>query len=160
MNLSPPPVNVPMVDQAGMLTREWYMWFVDSQKFSARSHGAVDTADRPINAVQEGGNYFDRTTGKPMWWNGSAWVQAVTASDSANSTVSVTSADASTTTGTATDSSLGAAFGFVSAAEFNNAITAINTIKTLANELKADVNTLVSDVNDLKTKLRTAGILA
>lgn len=79
--------------------------------------------------------------------------------DSTNSSVSVTSASASTVTGTATDSAAASSFGFVSAAEFNAAITAINTITTLANEMKTDINTLVTDLNDLKTKLRAAGIL-
>lgn len=80
-------------------------------------------------------------------------------SDSANSTVSVTSSNASSVTGTATNSTLAPSFGFVSEAEFNAAITAINTITTLANEMKTDINTLVTDLNDLKTKLRAAGIL-
>jgi hypothetical protein len=78
------------------------------------------------------------------------------ASDSANSTVSVTSTDASTVTGTATTGG----DGFLNAAEMNTAIANINTIKTLSNELKVDVNTLVIDLNDLKTKLRAAGVIA
>lgn len=111
-------------------------------------------------------------------WLSNLSAKFLTADDSVNTTVSVTSADiaavtspdSSTVTGTATTGG----DGFANATEFNNAITAINTIKTLTNELKtinatirtlnnelkADVNTLVTDLNDLKTKLRAAGFIA
>jgi hypothetical protein len=88
--------------------------------------------------------------------------QSAAVTDASASSVSVTSANASTVTGTATE----LAFGFASAAEFNAAITAINTHTTLANELKTDVNQLVTDANAIKTqlndllaKMRTAGLL-
>lgn len=54
------------------------------------------------------------------------------ADDSANTTVTITSADA----------------------------TNLATVITLANEIKSDLNTLITDTNDLKTKLRSAGIIA
>jgi hypothetical protein len=62
-------------------------------------------------------------------WLSSVTAKLLQADSSANSTVSVTSADA----------------------------TDLPSAITLANELKADVNTLVTDINDLKTKLRAAG---
>lgn len=34
------------------------------------------TADRPVNALQVGQQYFDTTLGLPIWWNGSDWIDA------------------------------------------------------------------------------------
>ena len=38
------------------------------------------TADRPVNTgdpkLQTGQYYFDTTVGKPIWWNGTIWVDA------------------------------------------------------------------------------------
>lgn len=149
---------------------------------------ATPLGNAPIREV-----IVDKETGRATAgfakWLSTIAAKFMTADDSTNSTVSVTSsdigavssADASTTTGTATSSYLATPgdlaqtnYGFASAAEMNNAITAINTIKTLTNELKtinatirtlnnelkADVNILVTDMNDLKTKLRAAGIIA
>lgn len=154
--LAPPPANLPITDQTGRLTREWSQWITELQKYAASTHGGDTTAMRPVNGVKTSDMYFDTTLNRPLWWNGTVWVNAIYAADSVNSTVSVTSADASAVTGTSTTGGE----GFASVAEFNAAITAIGTIRTLANEIKADVNTLISDTNDLKTKLRTAGILA
>ncbi len=88
--------------------------------------------------------------------------QSAAVTDASASTVSITSANASTVTGTSTTGGE----GFANAAEFNAAITAINTHTTLANELKTDIGTLVTDTNAIKTqlndllaKMRTAGLL-
>jgi hypothetical protein len=35
-----------------------------------------NTASRPVNKVNIGQQYFDTTLGVPIWWNGSAWVNA------------------------------------------------------------------------------------
>ena len=81
--------------------------------------------------------------------------------DAVASSVTVTSSDASTVVRT-----VDANVGFASETECVDAITAINTIKTLANELKVDVNTLKTDLNAVVTNqnaliaaLRTAGII-
>ncbi len=73
----------------------------------------------------------------------------------ADGTATVTSANASTVVGTSTTGGE----GFANIAEFNAAITAINTHTTLANELKTDVNAIQAQLNDLLAKLRTAGQL-
>jgi hypothetical protein len=34
------------------------------------------TADRPIENLQIGQYYFDTTIGRPIWWNGTNWINA------------------------------------------------------------------------------------
>ena len=34
------------------------------------------TAARPVNALLIGQYYFDTTIGRPIWWNGSNWINA------------------------------------------------------------------------------------
>lgn len=158
--INTPPISGPFVSQDGRVTLPVATWLNILWLVSNSISESGTTSQRPTTNLWVGRPFFDTTLGKPVFWDGSAWVYWLApAADSANSSVSVSSADASTVTGTATDSSLGAAFGFASAAQFNNAITAINTIVTLANEQKGDINQLVTDVNDLKTKLRNAGIM-
>lgn len=78
----------------------------------------------------------DTETGKPVTgfakWLSTLAAHFVVADNSANSTVTITSA-------TAID---------------------LATVITLANEIKADLNVLITETNDLKTKLRAAGVMA
>ena len=84
--------------------------------------------------------------------NSSASVTSADASTIASADApATTSADATTVAGTAT----GGGYGFIDATEFNNAITAINSIKTLANELKSDYNATVTLVNEIKSDLNS-----
>jgi hypothetical protein len=34
------------------------------------------TADRPTERLQVGQYYFDTTIGRPIWWNGTNWINA------------------------------------------------------------------------------------
>jgi hypothetical protein len=132
-------------------------WTANIRMFAKKYRGSGETDSRPDDFLEAGDWFFDTTIEKPVFYDGMTWVYWLSpAADSANSTVSVDSANASSVSGTPTT----AGVGFLSDTEFNAAITAIGTIRTLANELKGDVNQLVADLNDLKTKLRTAGLIA
>ena len=37
---------------------------------------AGDTASRPITGLQVGQFYFDTTINRPIWWNGTNWINA------------------------------------------------------------------------------------
>jgi hypothetical protein len=37
---------------------------------------AGTTAERPTTDLQIGQQYFDTTIGRPIWWNGSNWINA------------------------------------------------------------------------------------
>ena len=158
--INTPPISGPFVNVDGRVTLPVATWLNVLWLVANSVSESGTTSQRPTKNLWVGRPFFDTTLVKPVFWDGSSWAywpENLVAEDSANSTVSVSSADASTVTGTAVDSSSGASFGFSSAAQFNNAITAINTIVTLANEQKGDINQLVTDLNDLKTKLRASG---
>jgi hypothetical protein len=37
---------------------------------------AGDTASRPTNGLQIGQQYFDTTINRPIWWDGTNWINA------------------------------------------------------------------------------------
>lgn len=134
----------------------------------------------------------DLQTGKPTAgfakWISTLAAKFMLADDSADSTgttISITSSNATSVSSPNATLVVGTAlfngWGFTSEAEFNTAITDINTIRTLANEIRldynasvtlinelktdvntlsSDLNTLVTSINELKTNLRAAGIIA
>jgi len=70
------PINEPIADQAGLLSRRWYQWIqlVDQTVSAARQSGV--TANRPTRLLWVGRTYFDTTLGQPIWYDGTGWVDA------------------------------------------------------------------------------------
>ena len=71
--IAPPPIR----DDFGSLS--WQTWFQGVyQELRAPSSGP--TTARPTKNLFPGLFYFDSTLGKPIWYSGSAWVDATGAS--------------------------------------------------------------------------------
>lgn len=70
------PVNERIVNTDGSLASRWLQWVqrVDQTIEAARHSGT--TANRPTRLLWVGRTYFDTTLGKPVWYDGSGWVDA------------------------------------------------------------------------------------
>lgn len=64
----------PVSEGAGPWNRPWYEWtWRITLALNASTAGAGATTARPTSATT-GAQYFDTTLGRPIWWNGAAWV--------------------------------------------------------------------------------------
>lgn len=62
-------------ETSGAWTRPWYEWAWQVTQQANRNLGSGATTGRPSTQVV-GAVYFDTTLGRPIWWDGSAWVYA------------------------------------------------------------------------------------
>ena len=53
-----------------------YVIGLNNNIIAVNTPNAGITADRPTAALHVGETYFDTTLGVPIWWNGTAWVNA------------------------------------------------------------------------------------
>lgn len=72
----PAPTHEPVADATRRFSRPWIQWIdiVDRTVNSLRESGP--TANRPTMRLWIGRRYFDMTLGKPVWYDGSQWVDA------------------------------------------------------------------------------------
>lgn len=83
-----PPMRTPLVDviknpQGGEsvnITKGWGNFFSQVFNICFASAQSGVTADRPMQTLYVGRIYFDTTLGKPIWYNGTGWVDATGAS--------------------------------------------------------------------------------
>lgn len=70
------PIHEQVADKANRFNRAWVQWIdlVDRTVSSLRESGT--TAKRPTARLWIGRQYFDTTLGKPIWYDGSGWVDA------------------------------------------------------------------------------------
>ena len=54
--------------------RPWSQWFGQVGYFMLAERQSGTTANRPTERLWVGRRYFDTTLGKPVFYNGSAWV--------------------------------------------------------------------------------------
>lgn len=59
---------------------EWYNWMVSATNALNILRASGTTAKRPVKSLFVGRTYFDTTLGKPIWYDGSGWVDATGAS--------------------------------------------------------------------------------
>lgn len=78
MSLSPIPTQQPMVlPRAGSLTPPWLAWFTALYLLIKPVGGNGTTANRPVNGLYIGLQYFDSTLGYPVFiksLNPTVWV--------------------------------------------------------------------------------------
>ena len=60
-------------------TQDWFNFAVSVSRF-VNSFGSGVTASRPTKLLFVGRRYFDTTLGKPVWYDGTNWVDATGAS--------------------------------------------------------------------------------
>lgn len=60
---------------SGAWVPSWYEWTWKVTQQANRNLGSGATADRPGTDIV-GAVYFDTTLGRPIWWDGAAWVYA------------------------------------------------------------------------------------
>ncbi len=56
--------------------RTWVPFFSDVGKMLTALTSSGTTADRPTVFLFVGRTYFDTTLGKPIWYNGTGWIDA------------------------------------------------------------------------------------
>jgi hypothetical protein len=75
----PTPPLVSPVDEEDF-TAPWGAWFSVVQQIVYDSSNSGTTSQRPTTFRYTGKFFFDTTLGIPIWWNGTAWVNATGAS--------------------------------------------------------------------------------
>ena len=75
--MRPPPTGI-QFDTGEQPSVEWVEW-MRQELFPTVScdNGYGITADRPVNGIKIGSRFFDTTIGKPIWYNGTGWIDAV-----------------------------------------------------------------------------------
>lgn len=74
MSVQLPSQLQPIAMGAGAWDRAWYEWaWRLTQAVNAATAGVGATTARPTSATQ-GAQFFDTTIGRPIWWDGAAWV--------------------------------------------------------------------------------------
>ncbi len=74
--MRPPPTQASFDDDEEP-NKYWIDW-VQSELYprAKRDEGTGTTAERPVNGIDVGHYYFDTDLGIPIWYNGSAWIDA------------------------------------------------------------------------------------
>lgn len=130
MSLPKAPFQSSIIPLTSKVTAVWQQWFDRVQIIINSITGAGSTAGRPTNNLSIGQPYFDTTQNTPVWWNGSAWINANPGSSvvsSVTGTAPIASSGGSTpniSISQATSSSN----GYLSAADwttFNNKVTSV-----------------------------------
>lgn len=75
MSVQLPSNQQPIAASAGAWDRAWYEWAWKVTQQANRNLGSGATANRPSTQTV-GAVYFDTTLGRPIWWDGAAWVYA------------------------------------------------------------------------------------
>jgi hypothetical protein len=60
----------------GRAERAWAQFFDRVDLVVGDLTRSGPTVERPVKGLYIGKRYFDTTLGQPIWWNGSAWVDA------------------------------------------------------------------------------------
>lgn len=76
MSLPKAPFQSSIIPLTSKVTAVWQQWFDRVQIIINSITGAGATAGRPTKNLSIGQPYFDTTQNTPVWWNGSAWVNA------------------------------------------------------------------------------------
>lgn len=74
------PFRGQVLDAGGLPTVEFQTWMQRVTTLAGATEGATATADRPTRNLWTGRVHFDTTLGKPVWYDGSGWVDATGAS--------------------------------------------------------------------------------
>lgn len=71
-----PSQTQPISEGGSRWERAWYEWaWRITTAANTAFAGAGATAQRPTSAPT-GAQFFDTTVGRPIWWNGAAWIYA------------------------------------------------------------------------------------
>jgi len=54
--------------------KKWFQWMQAAFRTLKKDHGTGTTAQRPVNIIDVGHQYFDTTLGHMVWYDGSGWV--------------------------------------------------------------------------------------
>lgn len=79
VQLPPPPTQMPF-DENGRPSKVWIEWSQAVYRSARKYRGSGTTANRPTNTLETADWYLDTTLGKPIWYNGSGWIDATGAS--------------------------------------------------------------------------------
>ena len=74
------PLRQAIQDATANITRPWARWFSSANIVLLAQTQAGTTENRPDVELYPGRRYFDTTLNKPIWYTGSAWVDATGAS--------------------------------------------------------------------------------
>ena len=66
--------------EPGDLSLPWYGWLTQAYRILFAAQQSGTTANRPTTQLWTGRPYFDTTLTKPIWYDGSGWVDATGAS--------------------------------------------------------------------------------
>ena len=77
MNTAQPGLNVVDTERGPLKARQdWYNWAVATTRAINELRSSGTTANRPTARLFVGRFYFDTTLGKPIWYDGTNWVDA------------------------------------------------------------------------------------
>lgn len=76
MSLPKAPFQSSIIPLTSKITAVWQQWFDRVQIIINNITRFGSTSGRPTNNLLIGQPYFDTTQNTPVWWNGSAWVNA------------------------------------------------------------------------------------
>lgn len=84
MSLSVPPLNsrLPVLNAKGETiayagwSQPWGNYLSESWQVAFDVQNSGVTGARPTKNLYTGKPYFDTTLGRPIWWNGAAWIKA------------------------------------------------------------------------------------
>lgn len=76
MIIPQPPAQSELNDQNGKAKSVWSQWFSRIQTVLTSLTGSGPTSNRPTSDLFIGQPFFDTTINKPIWWNGSVWIDA------------------------------------------------------------------------------------
>jgi hypothetical protein len=77
--ISNAPIREPLrVDASGRLywTTSWANWLMTATSILQDAQRNGVSANRPIEGLYVGKQFFDTTLGHPIWYDGSGWVDA------------------------------------------------------------------------------------
>lgn len=77
MTIGTPQALDSFTDDFRRLTRTARAWTSQITDAVNAVQSSGSTADRPTRGLYQGRYYFDTTLGQPIWWTGSAWVDAL-----------------------------------------------------------------------------------
>ena len=121
MSLPKAPFQSSIWDIGSKVTTVWQQWFDRVQIIINSITGFGATTGRPTNNLSVGQPYFDTTQNTPVWWNGSAWVNANPGSSvvsSVTGTAPIASSGGSTPNISITQATASSS-GYLSSADWN-----------------------------------------
>ena len=78
MALNPPPLQsgLRISEGAALWSQAWSNWMTRAWQILSAAEQSGVTANRPTSYLWIGRPYFDTTLGRPIFWNGTAWIRA------------------------------------------------------------------------------------